>query len=161
MAKMIIYDSFFGNTEKIAKAIGSTIGNEKQVMVNRVGEVKPEQLKDLELLIVGSPTRAFRPSPAITDFLNRVPENYLNGIKVTAFDTRMPMNDKVPGILKFFAKLFGYASKPIADKLVNKGGTLMTEPEGFFVESSEGPLVRGELKRAGEWAKMIMKGLQD
>jgi flavodoxin I len=159
MAEMIVYDSFFGNTEKIAKSIGSAMGNEKQVIVIRVGEAKLEQLKDLKLLIVGSPTRAFRPSPAITDFLNRIPVNYLNGIKVASFDTRMPMNDKVPAILKFFAKLFGYASKPIADKLVRKGGSLVVEPEGFFVENSEGPLAQGELERATKWAKTTMKGL--
>jgi flavodoxin len=157
MKALIVYDSFFGNTEKIALAIGEVFGNNRQAGVGRVNEVKIEQLKDLELLIVGSPTRAFRPTPAIKTFLKNIPNNVLDGVKVAAFDTRTIMDDKVPGILKFFAVIFGYASKPIAEKLKKKGGELTIPPEGFFVKGTEGPLEEGELKRATDWAKVIYK----
>ncbi|MDW7650182.1 MAG: hypothetical protein SCK29_00780 [Bacillota bacterium] len=53
------------------------------------------------------------------------------------------------------AKRFGYAAKPIADKLVRKGGSLASTPEGFYVKDSEGPLKDGELKRAGDWAATL------
>ena len=36
-----------------------------------------------------------------------------------------------------------------------KGGELITPPEGFYVEGTEGPLVQGELERAESWAKKI------
>lgn len=157
---LIVYDSIFGNTEKIALAIGAVFEKKQQAVVFKVNEVKIEQLKDLELLIVGSPTRAFKPTPAIKTFLNSISNNSLNGVKVTAFDTRTVMDDKVPGILKFFAGIFGYASEPIANKLMKKGGALVIPPEGFFVKGTEGPVEEGELTRAADWAKAINKVLK-
>jgi len=53
--------------------------------------------------------------------------------------------------------LFGYAAKPIADKLAKKGGTLIAQPEGFFVNGSEGPLKDNELERASTWVKSAIK----
>jgi flavodoxin I len=158
MKVLIIYDSFFGNTEKIARSIGDAIGSKKDVGVYRVSNVKLEQLRGVEFLIVGSPTRAFRPTPAIKAFVKSIPKKSLVGVKVAAFDTRTSMNDEVPAILRFFAGVFGYASKPIAGKLEKKGGELVLPPEGFFVKGTEGPLLEGELQRAADWAKKIKKG---
>ena len=42
------------------------------------------------------------------------------------------------------------------EKLKKKGGTLVKEPEGFFVEDTEGPLREGELERAVGWAREIV-----
>jgi flavodoxin I len=61
MKTLIIYDSFFGNTEQIAQAIGRAIGSQQNVEVFRVSQATSEQLAGLNLLIVGSPTRGFRP----------------------------------------------------------------------------------------------------
>ena len=158
MKVLIIYDSSFGNTEQIAQAIGNALGSQEDVEILRVGNVKPEQLTGLKLLIVGSPTRGFRPTPAINDLLGRIPMNGLRGAKVAAFDTRISINDIEPPILRFLARLllFGYAAKPISDRLKRKGGELAIPPEGFFVEGTEGPLKEGELERAADWAKQIM-----
>ena len=123
----------------------------------KVDTVDPAKLKDVQVLIVGSPTRAFSPTPATTAFLKKIPATSLKGVKVAAFDTRFAMNEKVPGILKFLVGIFGYAAKPIANRLVKKGGILGVEPEGFFVTDSEGPLADGELKRAADWAKALKK----
>ena len=59
-------------------------------------------------------------------------------------------------VLPFFVGLFGYAAKPISDRLKKKGGELIIPPEGFFVEGIEGPLKEGELERAADWAKQII-----
>ena len=155
MKALVVYDSFFGNTEQIAQAIGKTLGSQEDAEVLRVGHVKPEQLTELGLLIVGSPTRAFRPTPAISNLLRRIPLNGLKGVKVAAFDTGISMSD-APLVLRFFVRLFGYAAKPISDGLKKKGGELIIPPEGFFVKGSEGPLKEGELLRAADWAKQIM-----
>jgi hypothetical protein len=40
---------------------------------------------------------------------------------------------------------------------VKKGGELVFPPEGFLVKKSEGPLKDGELERAAEWAKGLVK----
>jgi len=155
MKALIVYDSFFGNTEKIAMAVGKAFGNAKDVTVYRVGDVKPEMLDGIDYLIVGSPTRAFSPSPAIKTFLKGIPSKQLDGVKVAAFDTRIAMTDKIPGILRFLVKFFGYADKPILDGLKKKGGQEAVAPERFFVLDSEGPLAEGELERAAEWVKQI------
>ena len=160
MKVLIIYDSSFGNTEQIAQAMGHALGSQEDVEVLRVGNVKPEQLTGLKLLIVGSPTHGFRPTPAINNLLGRIPMNGLRGVKVAAFDTRISMNDIDPPIVRFIGrfvvKLFGYAAKPIADRLKKKGGELTIPPEGFLVKGTEGPLKEGELERAADWAKQIM-----
>lgn len=156
MKALIIYDSFFGNTEQIAQAIGNALGSQEDLEILRVSNVKPEQLTGLRLLIVGSPTRAFRPTPAISRLLGSIPKHGLKGVKVAAFDTRISMNDVDSRILPPLVKVFGYAAKPIADRLKKKGGELAIPPEGFFVEGSEGPLKEGELERAADWAKQII-----
>jgi len=156
MKALVIYDSFYGNTEQIARAIGDTLGSSAEVEVLKVGEVKPEQLAGLDLLIVGSPTRAFRPTPAITNLLKGIATNGLGGVKVAAFDTRIAITDMKPAILRFFAGLFGYAAKPIANRLQRKGGKLTVSPEGFLVMGTEGPLKEGELERAADWARQVV-----
>jgi flavodoxin I len=140
-----VYDSIEGNTEQIAKVIAQTIPGAD---FKRADEIKPEKLAGLGLLIVGSPTQGGKPSPAATAFLGNIPLNSLKGLKVAAFDTRMTMK---------FAKLFGYAAGKIADQLTKSGGTLVAEPEGFFVKGAKGPLVEGEIERAISWAKEIIK----
>ena len=155
MKALIVYDSFFGNTEKVAQAIGTTVSEEGFVSVVKVGEVKPEHLTDLDLLILGSPTRAFSPSPATKAFLKGLPAEALQGVKVAAFDTRIALEDVHNKFLNFMVKLFGYAAKPMAKALQKKGGVLAIPPDWFFVKDSEGPLKDGELERAAAWAEKI------
>ena len=159
MKILIIYDSLFCNTEKIARAISNGFSSQTELNVVKVSEVKPEYLTQLNLLIVGSPTRAFRPSPAIDKLLKSIPKRSLKDVKVAAFDTRISIEDIDSRMLSIMAKLFGYAAKPIADKLRKKGGNLIISPEGFFVEDTEGPLKKGELERALEWQKKIIAAL--
>ena len=156
MKALVIYDSVFGNTEQVAQAIGKALGPSEDVEVLQVGDVKPGQMAGLDVLIVGSPTRAFRPTPATSNLLKGIPANDLQGVKVAGFDTRIAVDEKTPAILRFLAKIFGYAAEPISAKLVKKGGELAIAPEGFFVGGTEGPLTEGELERAADWVKRIM-----
>lgn len=156
MKAMVAYDSAYGNTEQVAQAIGDALGPKEDVRVVRVGEVNPEQLAGLTLLIVGSPTQRFSPTGATTRFLKSIPDNGLRGTKVAAFDTRFTVSEiERVRILAFFVRRFGYAAEPIADRLEKKGGELAVPPEGFYVGDTEGPLLEGELERAADWAKQI------
>ncbi len=146
MKALIVYDSVYGNTEKIARAIGNAVAGDVKVL--HVGEVNPSELKTIDLFIVGSPTQGGRPTRAIRDFLNKVPKLSLKGIKVAAFDTRI--STKLVGV-------FGYAAGRIVNNLKGKGGTLIASPEGFFVKSTKGPQKEGELERATAWAKAILE----
>lgn len=161
MKVLIVYDSIFGNTEKIALAIGNSLSSKKNVETLRVSDVNPERLIGLELIIVGSPTRVFKPTKSILNFIDKIPLNGLKGVKVAAFDTRISITDVNSPLLSIVVKLFGfgYAAKPIAYKLEKKGGSLIIPPDGFFVKDSKGPLKDGELERAVDWAKIIMKTL--
>lgn len=157
MKALVVYDSVFGNTEQIALVIGNALGSTDDAKTLRAAEVKPEHLNGLSLLIVGSPTRAFRPTKPIADFLNQIPASGLKGVKVAAFDTRISIADVSSRFLNVMVRLFGYAAKPIADRLEKKGGSLVAPPEGFFVKDSEGPLKDGELERAADWVKVALR----
>jgi flavodoxin I len=154
MKSILIYDSQYGNTEKIAQSIRDALAEQSQVTLIRVSDFKPEMLEGVELLIVGSPTQGFKPTAAIKDFLKAIPTNQLKGMRVAAFDTRLTQKniDKTP-VLPFFVKMFGYAAEPIAKALEKCGGQLVVPPEGFYVVDTEGPLVEGELDRAADWAR--------
>jgi flavodoxin len=155
MKVLLIYDSVYGNTERIAHAIGNFLGVRNEIRVLRVKDVKPTDLTNLNLLIVGSPTQQFRATPAIKKFIGGIRKGELNGVQVAAFDTRLAMEDMPSRILPPFVRIFGYAAKPIADGLVSKGGKLAIPPEGFLVKGMEGPLKEGELERAAQWAQQV------
>jgi len=154
MRVLIIYESFFGNTEKVAQAMGEALGSPPEVEVVRVGAVKPQQLAGLQWLIVGCPTRGFRASPGTAAWLRGIPPRGLRGVKVAAFDTRSPL-EQFPGCLRPFARR-GYAAPQVAARLKDKGGELVTSAEGFFVTGTEGPLAEGEVERAAEWARRLV-----
>jgi flavodoxin I len=155
MKVLIIYDSMFGNTARVAQAMATALSNQTAVSVRSVDDVKPEDLARLDLLIVGSPTQGFRPTPAIKKLLNSIPAQALKDVKVAAFDTRISIEDVGSRFLTLMVNLFGYAAKPIADRLQKKAGKLVAPPEGFIVQGKEGPLKEGELERAVYWAKHI------
>jgi len=156
MKALIIYDSNFGNTEKIARAITEAITPLGEVKVLRAREANPSELASLDLLIVGSPTHAGRPTRPIKEFLKKIPANALENVGATSFDTRFSAKDKGVGI-RILLGVFGYAAGRIAKSLRDKGAYPVTEPQGFIVEDSEGPLKQRELERAARWAKGIVK----
>jgi flavodoxin len=155
MKPLVIYDSFYGNTQKIAEALAQALGCEAV----KVQNLSPDQLVGVELLILGSPTRGFSPSPDIKNFLKSQPSLAFKNMKVTAFDTRLSMVDLNSRFLSFMVKIFGYASGTMVKILQKKGGALLVPPEWFLVNDSEGPLRDGELERATEWAKRILAAL--
>ena len=157
MKALVIYDSVFGNTEKVAQAIGKALEAQAEVSVLKVGDVPPEFWTGLDALIVGSPTRAFTATPATKTLLSGIPRQGLKGVRVAAFDTRVEV-EEAPGILKVMVKLFGYAAEPLAAKLRKKGGQEALPPAGFIVGGTEGPLGEGELERAASWAGKILEG---
>ena len=118
---LVVYDSVFGNTKKIAQAIGDTLRSQSDISVQPVGDVKIDQLHWLDLLIVGSPTRIFKPTKAINGFLGGIPGGGIEGLDVAAFDTRFAPEDIESRFLHFMVKRFGYAAEPILEKLKKKG----------------------------------------
>jgi len=159
MKAMVIYDSKFGNTEKVAQAVGAALAPKGNAAVVNVADVRPEQLVGVDLLLVGSPTWGGRPTPAITNWLKSLPANGLQGVQVAGFDTRGDMSQITSRFLTALVGFFGFAADPISKQLAKKGGTVTIQPEGFVVVDREGPLVEGELERAAKWARQIVARL--
>jgi flavodoxin len=143
MQSLVVYDSMFGNTQKVAETIASTL-KAKSV---RVGDFKPEMLSKIDLIVVGCPIQGWRPTQAISDFLNKLPKDSLKNKSVAAFDTRIKI---------FFS---GSASDKISDALENMGSNIIIAPTNFIVKGKEGPLLDGELDKASAWAKEILTKL--
>lgn len=154
MKTLIVYDSVFGNTKTVALAMEESMKEIGEASAVHVGKFHQGLLEGVGLLVVGSPTRAFKPTKEVSEFLNMLPARELVGMKVLAFDTRSDVKKIDNKVLNFMAKHFGYAAEPIGDKLVKKGGTLAKQPEGFIVNDTEGPLKDGEIERAKKWVKI-------
>ncbi len=161
MKAMVIYDSQYGNTARIAEAVGRGLADgapaHAEVQVVHVVAARAQDSAGSDILVVGSPTQKFRPTAPIKQLLKGLPKNALRGVKVAAFDTRLTEEEiNSHGVLTKFVDVFGYAAQPIADGLAKKGGQEAAPPAGFYVANSEGPLVDGEWERAEAWGRQIV-----
>jgi len=156
MKSLVLYDSQFGNTEKIARAIGAALGETHEATVAHMSDASPADTAGLDLLVVGSPTQRFRPTPATSEFLKSLPPGALDGVRTAAFDTRLTAEEiEAVGVLAFFVRIFGYAAAPIDKALQKHGGQPACAATGFYVQGMEGPLLGGELERAAAWARSL------
>jgi flavodoxin len=148
MNALVVYDSMFGNTEQIARAIGAAIEEGGPVDVRSITEVSSLP-PGLDLLVVGGPTQAHGVDQALKAFLDALPPEAVRGVAVAAFDTRF----------RWPVLVSGSAARGIAKRLDQKGARLVAEPESFFVEHKGGPLAEGELGRAASWARHLAEAL--
>lgn len=152
----IVYDSIFGNTAQIAKAIADALGTTAHsVGLLTVQEARTEALADTDLLIVGSPTRGFRPTPQISEFVEGL-HGLPTGKSAAAFDTRLDIETIQPAPLRWVVDAGGYAASRIAASLERHGFAVRADNAGFLVTGTEGPLKAHELERAGSWALSLV-----
>lgn len=152
MKVLIVYDSVFGNTEQVAFALRDAVCAPHEALAVQVAQFSSTMLSGVDLLVVGSPTRAFRPTPATTSMLKSLAADSLaGGVKTAAFDTRVSLEEVNSKFLNFMVSLFGYAAEPIDKALAKHGGTAISQPAWFFVQDKEGPLNEGELEHAASW----------
>ena len=169
MKALVVYESFFGNTRKVAEAIAKGLRDRFEVKVVKTEQASYDALKDTELLIVGGPTqvwgmsrplsrKAARESLAeapdrgesvnadtgVREWLRDLPKT--EGKAAAAFDTRMVRKGVVPS---------GAAAKGIASRLGKAGYRLVADAEGFLVQDTKGPLADGEEGRATQWGRRI------
>jgi len=142
MRILVVYDSMYGNTEAIAKAIVAALGADARAM--RAPDATPSALEGVDLLVVGAPTHGGRPMPSVQAFIDRLTD--LKGLRVAFFDTRSEGK---------FARMFGEAATRGAESLKAKGAVPVGTAEGFFVKGKKGPLKEGELERAAAWARAV------
>lgn len=154
--KMVVYDSVFGNTRQVAIAISEGLGLGTEVAVRAVGDVTSTDLVDVELLVVGSPTRGFRATPAMMEWIMGLPADRLINVKAAAFDTRIPEAQiKENWFLRLLGPFVKYAVDPLAKTLQIRKAAGEVKKNWFFVGGTEGPLLDGELDRARQWGKEL------
>jgi Flavodoxin len=164
MRALVVYESMFGNTEAVARAVAEGLseaaGDVEVRHVSTVAEL--DELSGVGLLVVGGPTHAFglsrestrrdaaRQGGHSTDPPGRGLREWLEsasargaGVSAAAFDTRVK------------APVPGSAARAIARRLHRRGFHLVAHPETFFVTGTQGPLRAGEVERARRWGASL------
>ena len=156
MRTLVLYDSLFGNTARIAQAIARGAGALSSVRIMNVAEATEDPPAPPDLLLVGGPTQGHGLSPSLRSCLHALPSWGLRGVLAAAFDTRYRMSKW----------LSGSAARAAARPLRRAGCLLIASPESFFVEPKHPPagekraarqegLEAGELERAEGWGRAM------
>jgi hypothetical protein len=168
---LIVYESMFGNTERIARAIRDGLRHyvpAETMPVNRAPDVVPA---DVRLLVVGGPTHAFSMSRLSTRqeackegdvvmpvevglrewlaALDRADGRRPESLRVTTFDTRIAKVRRLPGS----------AARSAAKLLRRMGYRMLGTSESFFVNATTGPIRDVELERAERWGQELGRRL--
>lgn len=167
MKALIVFESMFGNTEKVARAVADGLKGQMDVELVRAAEAPAPVLELVDLIVVGGPTHAFSMTRSSTregavqqgahadaaaggirewiDRLHAGPHSEL----VATFDTRVAKVKHMPGS----------AAKAAARAVRKRGYNGLGRPESFFVEDVAGPLLDGEVARAQEWGHQLVTAL--
>jgi flavodoxin len=162
MRTLVVYESWFGNTRELAETVAEALAAEGEVTVLSVDDPLPA-VDEFDLLVVGAPTHVHglssgmsrkgaieqrgdtgEPGIGVRDWIAALP-NGAHGPRVAVFDTRV---DKP-------VLLVGSAARGIARRIRQRGYTLVSEPESFFVHGAPAELDDGELERAAEWGRAL------
>jgi hypothetical protein len=165
MKAIVVFESYWGNTAAVARAVAEGIGVGARVLTT--SEATGAILAEADLIVAGSPVIAFslpnekmRESirinpgkapappdlshPSLRSWLDRLPQGHG---RAAAFETRVKRS---PG---------GSTSK-IIEKLENAGYAPVGEAGRFIVKGKFGPLAEGELDRAREWGAALAKMME-
>ena len=143
MKAVVLYDSAYGNTRRIAEAIAASLEG-VDAAAKEVPAFRADELQAGDLLVVGSPVNGWRPTPIITAALEALGPDQLRGIKAAAFDTRV----------RLF--IHGDAARKLCDELGSRGAEIISAPQPFYVKGTEGPLRSGEVEKAEFWARSLL-----
>ena len=158
---LVVFESMWGNSEEVAKAVATGVGEVMPVDVVPVAEA-PTELADVDLVLAGGPTHAFSMSRTSTrrdareqgatrgsvetgmrEWLSALPDEHRRWF--AAFDTRVTRVKRLPGSAARSATRLGR----------RHGFQQATDPESFYVLDVEGPLDEGELDRARKWGHSV------
>ena len=126
---LVIYDTKFGNTEKIAQALASGL-EEQGIAVEciSVNNVLIDRLLDYDFIAIGGPTHGFGMSKPIKDFFKQLENIDLRDKPAFAFDTKNP------------PRYWGSAAKGIEKRLKKFGANIVHSRSSAFVKGLKGPL---------------------
>ena len=164
MRALVVYESMFHNTQRVAEAIGSGLRPEMDAIVLEVGVAPSLVENSIDLLVLGGPTQAFRmskpetrkgaakksdspvvsPGIGIREWIAAQKEHSVRA-PAAAFGTRFKMS----------SGLTGSAARGAEKKLRKAGFEIIAPAESFFVEHETGPLHPGEEDRAFQWGETL------
>ena len=146
MNVVILCDSKFGNTRRLAESMSAALHPDHHVEL-RGADDGLGRMTGIDVLLVGGPTHAHGASTALKHALAAIPADALKGARVAAFDTRFRM----PRVLT------GSAAADTSKLLRRSGYDVIAPAESFFVTREDPPaLVPGEIDRARSWARAIV-----
>mgnify|MGYP001347493421 CR=1 FL=1 len=136
MKVLITYDTFYGNTQKVAESVqAALIGNETELI--RIDILTQDKIDNADLVILGSPTRAFNMTKKIRKAIRKYT---YTGKLFWVFDTRANIKDVESKTLLKLVEHFGYAAEKMEKILLKKGAVKKADYSGYFVKDTEGPL---------------------
>ena len=165
---LIVYESMFGNTERIARAIADGLKESAPTEIVAVYKAPAVLPDDVRLLVVGGPTHAFSMSRestrqdawkqgevvmptevGIREWLSAL-TGPAKGRQIAAatFDTRITKVRRLPG-----------SAARSAAKLLRRMGYRVGMSENFFVDDTTGPIREGELEHARQWGAELGRSL--
>jgi hypothetical protein len=163
MEAMVVYESMFGNTEQVARAIAAGLGESVEVVTVEVSQAPAAPGPDVGLIVAGGPTHAFSMSrentraDAITrgasegerefglrEWVNGLPSGH-HDERLATFDTRIATMRHLPGS----------AAKSAAKIARRHGYPAAARAESFYVDDVDGPLLEGETDRATQWGRLL------
>ena len=160
MRVLVVFDTTYGNTARIARAIGEALATAgaDSVEVRPVALVSGPDLAGLDLLVVGGPTQRHGLSRTLAGWLGELGSGSLAGIGAAVFDTRY----RLPKLLT------GSAADGAAKRLRRAGCHLVVPAASFFVSRDRPPAGEqrryaaetpepGELERAVAWAGTLLE----
>jgi flavodoxin len=165
MKTLVVFESMFGNSEKVARAVAAGLAERGEVEIRDVADVTAVDLPtDVDLVVLGGPTHAFSMTRPTTreDAIRQGARQGLAGRglrewidtfgdelrdqQVATFDTRVTRVRRLPGS----------AARSAARALRRRGAHQVGVPESFFVNDVSGPLDEGELDRARAWGGHLL-----
>ena len=152
MKGIVVYDTSYGNTKKIAETIAETLRESGiEVDLFYVKDVKKLSAKDYDFFVLGSPTKFGTMSFTIKFFLGKVKSEEWMNKPFAAFDTENPENIERARIEN---KEWSAAEK-IAQKLREKKMNQLLPVLKALVLDQKGPLVEGEVDRTKDYAREL------
>ena len=174
MKAVVIYESMYGNTHKVANAIAEGLRWHGEAVVVPFGDADASLLSDADLVVVGGPTHAHGMSHAATrKGAVEAAEKPGSELELDAgADTQRGLREWIASLdqvptnaatfdtrLDYSIALTGRASKGIARKLRRHGATLIAEPKSFFV-TKDNQLAPNEEGRALLWGDHLARSLE-
>jgi len=163
MKVIVVYESHWGNTASVAKAIAEGFGAEAQVLTT--DEASPSAVADADLIIAGAPVMAFnlpsdRMLAAVADDVKAPSPPDLSHPSMRSWLDRLPAGHGRSAQFETGLRWSpGGATGAIGRKLEDAGFKRLAKGRRFVVKGSYGPLRDGELERAKRWGNELAAAL--